>query len=536
MEPDWRQPRRGAVGNDTLVAAYLRFMPSTSNFLNKRNLTLLRAAMGRGEAARDAYLQWRETTVLDQIDYTTHRALPLLYATAKRFGLVDADTPRIRGIAKHIWLSNMLRLRLLSETLQALEGANIQALVLKGGALFARNPEIAAQRMSEDYDIQIYPHDATRALKLLIDAGLETYLDVERLAPSDFIAIHAAPMSKHGFKGEIDLHWRPLPDPQASVLVNEMFASAEIVHMANRAIRVPDRAMHLFLAVARADPSDSQEAFFRAIEAAHLIRDCAGQVDWLRFLHLTDAQGAHWRALNVLRLIRDHADTPVPNHVLGALASRVPLSQRLRMRRQLSRGFRDSALRRLMLYTHPWRFPPQPYELRTPRPLTFVLQWVVRNRLKRAWKAFQKSSHEPTMVDYPYGFSVPNTEGRWTTGELAIIELSIPGRSRRTVTVEIVAMPFVPPGRTAFNFRAFAGVRIERHSVAYSDKVYLRLPAQVSQQGKTVIALQLDDARSPSALGLNTDSRFLGLLVKSVAVLADGSEINAADGATRSPS
>ncbi|HXE02831.1 MAG TPA: hypothetical protein VN623_12870, partial [Hyphomicrobium sp.] len=355
-------------------------------------------------------------------------------------------------------------------------------------------------------------------------------------APSDFIAIHAAPMSKHGFKGEIDLHWRPLPDPQASVLVNEMFASAEIVHMANRAIRVPDRAMHLFLAVARADPSDSQEAFFRAIEAAHLIRDCAGQVDWSRFLHLTDAQGAHWRALNVLRLIRDHADTPVPNHVLGALASRVPLSQRLRMRRQLSRGFRDSALRRLMLYTHPWRFPPQPYELRTPRPLTFVLQWVVRNRLKRAWKAFQKSSHEPTMVDYPYGFSVPDTEGRWTTGELAIIELSIPGRSRRTVTVEIVAMPFVPPGRTAFNFRAFAGVGIERHSVAYSDKVYLRLPAQVSQQGKTVIALQLDDARSPSALGLNTDSRFLGLLVKSVAVLADGSEINAADGATRSPS
>ena len=114
-------------------------MPRFPALLDHRHTMLLRAAVGEGNSAVDAYRMWRASETLDETDDTVYRILPLLLAAGERAGLPDLDGPRLRGAIKHIWLSNMLRIQDLMEAKSALDAAGIDSLLIKGGALFARN-------------------------------------------------------------------------------------------------------------------------------------------------------------------------------------------------------------------------------------------------------------------------------------------------------------------------------------------------------------------------------------------------------------
>ena len=76
--------------------------------------------------------------------------MPLLVATADMAGIVDADTKKMRGVVKHVWLSNATRVRDVVAASAALKAAGIAALLIKGGALFARDESYMAKRMTGD--------------------------------------------------------------------------------------------------------------------------------------------------------------------------------------------------------------------------------------------------------------------------------------------------------------------------------------------------------------------------------------------------
>ena len=244
--------------------------------LDHRHTMLLRAALGEGQSAIDAYRRWRASEKLDDTDDTVYRILPLLLATGERAGLQDPDRPRLRGAVKHIWLSNMLRMQDLVEAKAALDAAGIDSLLIKGGALFARSEQFAALRAAGDYDLQVRRSDAPGAIRALTQAsfrGLGMRLDL--FSNPDFDRdIHAVAMTKSHAGRAIDLHWRPLPTLFDEALVEDLFAHAEVAQLFVQKVRIPALADHLFLAVARPEPWDNKETFLRAIEIAHLLRSC----------------------------------------------------------------------------------------------------------------------------------------------------------------------------------------------------------------------------------------------------------------------
>jgi hypothetical protein len=244
--------------------------------IDRNRRLLLRAALGQGAQAADAYRIWRKGTRLDDIDVAAYRVLPLLLETSEKYGPRDEDTRRMRGIAKHVWLSNQLRLRSLSAALAALSHAGVGALLLKGAALFARDEQLAAASVTEDYDLLVRRSDAARAVAALIAAGFATHFGIctDRFTEADFETIHAAHFVKDSPRiGSLDLHWRPLPRLNDRAYVEE-FLNAEQATLAGRSVAIASLTDHLFLAVARPEPWETNETFSRAVEAIQIL--CTG--------------------------------------------------------------------------------------------------------------------------------------------------------------------------------------------------------------------------------------------------------------------
>jgi hypothetical protein len=132
---------------------------------------LLHACLLSGEAAIEAYRQWRATTNFEALEEGSFRLLPLLYANLKRLGVQDDLTGRLSGIYRQSWLRNQFALRALSKATATLEGVGIPTLVLKGAALGATVYRDSGARQMNDADLLVPTARRERALEVLLGAG-----------------------------------------------------------------------------------------------------------------------------------------------------------------------------------------------------------------------------------------------------------------------------------------------------------------------------------------------------------------------------
>ena len=183
--------------------------------LGETDQLIFRAATGRGERALDAFRTWRASLVMDELPPTALSAMPLLLALMKRHRIDDPQLGRMRGMVRHIWVSNTLQLEHLFEALDAVAMAEQTSVLLKGAALYARDSTSATKRRSGDYDILIEPASIGTVARALATAGFspkdQTWADFDANLVESGTGAH--PHSQTGtWHGEIDLHWRPLPN------------------------------------------------------------------------------------------------------------------------------------------------------------------------------------------------------------------------------------------------------------------------------------------------------------------------------------
>ena len=102
---------------------------------------LLEACLRDDGRAVEAFGKWRRFANPDRMEGRELRLTPLLHENMRRLGLSDQRLAWIGGQAKHIWLSSVLRRRKLLPILDALEGAGVDFVVIKGWAMSARFPK-----------------------------------------------------------------------------------------------------------------------------------------------------------------------------------------------------------------------------------------------------------------------------------------------------------------------------------------------------------------------------------------------------------
>ncbi|MGW1421300.1 nucleotidyltransferase family protein [Bradyrhizobium manausense] len=515
--------------------------PKLPAALKPRHLTLFRAALGQGQSAIDAYQSWRASEPLDAADEVVYRTMPLLVATADMAGIVDADTRRMRGVVKHVWLSNATRVRDVVAASAALRAAGIAALLIKGGALFARDESYMAKRMTGDYDLLVRRADARGAIEVLQQADFRSHgMRVELFQESDFDRdIHAVAMSRAGLARAIDLHWRALFWLDDESFTEALFATAETGTLLTHEVLIPGVAEHLAIAAMRPEPADQNEMVSRALEVVHMLQSKAGaNVDWDRFraivtryngslfaAQLLDVVAREMPALVPVGLVEQLLDYGPPGKSIEISIRAVPRAQRTQWQ-QFGAAFFAALRGRFKAPFRWWDWARLPGAAIAAFD-TAIVQFPFWEDaiLKRIWQQTASAAYPSrgSGVWFGQGFSIPEKEGRWTDRQFAVLEMPVDDQMHDPVVVDLVVVPFLPPGTDNFRFVAYAGVgSVQQMAAGPTDALPYRiaLKARIVGEGqrKIVIALRMLDCQRPSDIGHSIDPRLLGLFVKQVSI------------------
>lgn len=504
--------------------SYLRSaqMSRATALLDESHRLLLRAISRPDHEAIVAFTSWRSKIDLDDIDQSTRRIMPILVDLADRSGLKDADISRMRGIRRHTWTSNVLQLRQLFIALDALEKAGIPSLVMKSAALFARSPRAASRRMAGDYDILIAPGAFGGAKRALEEVGFSPkgfdWQDFEGDLAQQTMS--GAPISIRNQHGEIDLHWRPLINIGDPRLVDQFFVRAETASLQGRAVRVPRLSDHFFMAMARCEPSDQVECFNRLVEAYFLLSDSVRGIRWDEVEYLVRRYGMEVPALSFLSALMTETATLIPHGLTSSLLRRrswlkekewrirsvgprrrTPVQRWLlarfdRMHRRVEPHVAHAGLLEALL----WQ-----YHKSTPR---LALLWHLASRRFRG-----PSTGRPRFLA---GFSFPETDGRWTEGQVAFMALPLTPEQRRGGKTNVAATVFRGQ-RPKVAVYAAGGAEVF-HKVLANDEadpgIALTVRPQARLGGDGLILFWLPDAMSPKEAGESEDRRLLGLFLR----------------------
>lgn len=500
--------------------------------LDERRTVLLRASLAEGPSAIDSYRRWRTGFDLDKVDTLTFRVLPLLFHNSQKLGLEDSESTRMRGVAKHIWLSNTLGARLLVEALEVLRQSGIEAMVMKGGALFARDERLAQLRYTADYDLQVRKRDAREAIAALLAAGFkQEIIRADLFKKTDFDLIHGVHFRKKTSKSSVDLHWRPLPLLHEEEVVDELMGRADNAALFGKQVMIPSVADHLFLSLARPEAWERDEIFLRAVEATLLLRHFGSNLEWDRLEMSLGRLPTRSVGAAILRLIRDEIEVPIPEGLVE------------RLDRGANSLVFESPLRKVPLKpVRAARFALSAFNITQPESRSHLLQLPFRaarrfklarsagepppnlkdTDLAKIWE--QESSYTDAAaldeIAFVRGFSFPEDRGRWTDGDLAVVKVPIEGSATGVIEIQVAVSPFVPPGVRTFDFAVEGGYGASRHRIKFNRRKTTTIVVKGRPVGqstkKVVLVFYLIDACSPLALGLNSDPRLLGLFVERI--------------------
>src|SRR5262245_43289127 len=105
---------------------------------------------------------------LDHLDAGSIRLLPLLYRTLERTGGGhDALLGKLKGVYRHAWYGNQLRLRDTAVVLGELQRRGVDAMLLKGAALTLVHYRDHGLRPMEDVDLLVREAQCQSAIAAL---------------------------------------------------------------------------------------------------------------------------------------------------------------------------------------------------------------------------------------------------------------------------------------------------------------------------------------------------------------------------------
>ncbi|MBB6309807.1 nucleotidyltransferase family protein [Xanthobacter tagetidis] len=480
--------------------------------LTQRERALLVACLGSGAAARDAFAAWRPFASPADMHGRELRLMPLLLANLRREGIDDPILPWLKGQAKLIWLTGMMRQRALARALDALSAADIPVMLIKGAALLVRWPKAVETRPMGDFDLLVPPGQARAALDALIGAGW-TGARGSQLSDDDLDRFHAVGLVSAGADGstrggtQIDLHWRAaeaIADPRHS---EGLRARAVAARFDGRPVAVSGLADHLFVLLAHAFHDTVMQRYDWVAEAALLLEAGAPDAwDWPLFHDLCRRYGLEAWAVAALREVSAITARPLPDgadfadDVVAALRSRPPSSD--------AEAAADQALASLDLAME-------------------RVKALVGDPSRLAELGYEaidlcRTGVGASMVD---GWSVPAGDGRWSDGGTAILAFRAP-RSRigETVALRLWLQPYLATQIPRLNARAWAGAGVAHWSFVASD----RDGGSRTVEGRVldwdgvpvvVVAIRFDALMSGAErrrLGL--DHRRIGLLLSQMAM------------------
>jgi hypothetical protein len=284
---------------------------------------VLKAALGDGAVAVDAWEAWQKTVEIAEVDTGSFRLLPLLYRNLISQGLDSSELGKLNGIYRQSWCRHQVGLRTLVEVLRALQGAGVETIVLKGAALavlYYRDPGV---RPMKDLDVLVPPARSAEAAETLQPHGWRplAMVDPEAIAERHY----SAPGGK-----ELDIHHYLLPYDRYPGVDDDLWPTAvplAIEGVASRALAPADQLFHVLVhGIAWNEVSQVRWV----ADAVTVIRAAGTRLDWSRVLEQTTRRAYVPAVRSGLDYLRRTFDVDIPADLVRELdALPVPRGYRL---------------------------------------------------------------------------------------------------------------------------------------------------------------------------------------------------------------
>jgi hypothetical protein len=276
---------------------------------------LLQAALLHGAEAVGAWQRWKRAVELDSLDAESIRLLPQLYRSLEREGVRDSSMSKLKGLYRHTWYGNQLRLRDAAVVIGELRRRGIDAMLLTGAALTLLHYRDLGLRPMDAVDILVRTHQWRPAVDAVTELGWRPRVPV---TPRHVEASHAMDFANAQAQ-RIDLHWHLLPDSCGPRADDEFWEHASATTLHGVEVSVLDATDQLFHTCAHGVKWEHVPPVRWIADAAMILNDPAVEIDWDRLVRLTERQRLILSLRDALTYLEAAFGLPVPAVVLTAL-------------------------------------------------------------------------------------------------------------------------------------------------------------------------------------------------------------------------
>jgi hypothetical protein len=494
--------------------------------------TLLRACLLSGAPAQQAFATWRSGITPETLRGNELRLMPMLLANLTRLGVDDPLLPWLRGMAKHVWLTGMMRRAAVRGALDQLAAASIPIVLVKGSALLARWQDQFDTRPMGDFDLLVPRDHAFDALTTLTNVGWSGP-PISTIDDTAFDAFHAFCVSRpHDIA--IDVHWRPaeaIADPAHAA---GLIVRSEAATMLGCPVRIAGIADHLFVLFAHAFHNSGNGRFDWIAEAAILLRLARAAIDWRVLYRLAATYRMTAWCIDAIALACDISGQTQPSEsrrwvrpwtrtldrfeqraridgdLFGALVGRARSKRRTGSRRPHGTAFRDPVILEAAACVLDLRVRRQQIASVGTAALACIgPHGFVPNR-------------DPARQSFHAGWSIPEACGRWTDGNFAWLLLAFPCAPTTPFPVRLSFQLYTLPSCPDLAVSVWAGEALEewRFRADQPETHTRRLmgSAWISAGGPLLtLYFRFDRRMDPSGRGrIGGDARALGMLLQRI--------------------
>ena len=529
------------------------------------DLTLLRAALGEGDIARDAYARWRERIDWERLPIVWQRLLPLLHHNMFRLGVQDPLLERFRGVRRFFWARNLRLMNVAKRTHEALAAAEVPALALKGTSLVASRYVDRSIRPMEDVDVLVPGANAGAAIAVLEGLGFECGTPRPRCLRERVLQSRELPGCGFvdGNGSYVDLHWNALHLDRRPDADSDAWRRAREVVFEGVPLLVLDPADQLLQLCAHGLQDVDASAIRWIADAAIVIRG-ASSLDWQVFVESASQHRLSAAMADALRMLLRVISLPIPGEIVDRLRRQGSIGERIecRLRRRAARSARSRVARAVLAVAYFRRGQPELFD----RPMADVigpwLQTVAGTRTVRAalgrliyWllghprplrrllaparslvappasmlptlgHGVDLTRDEPPEEVFFRGWSIAEPEGRWTDGRSATLAWRVPETTDAGICVRLLAMPALHPRHRRLEVCVFVGdalvgrqrYRLRRPSARH---IACAIPRHlIGDEGELALVIEIRTPFVPLSIGLSTDQRALGIMLQGIEVV-----------------
>jgi hypothetical protein len=303
----------------------MKLQPAEADFTlpglwpTREQMLVLKAALLPAEPAQAAFKEWIGLIDLDKdFDSGTFRLLPLMYDNLRKHGVANPLMNRLKGIYRLTWYKNNKLFNDFRPVMEALHGANIPTMLLKGVPLVYHYYGNVALRPMADIDVLVPSSRAMDAITVM------THFLYQRFAipTPDYLRFRHAVGYWSPNDGEIDLHWHALYECCESGADDVFWNNARPIEFNGISSLAPDATRMLMHTVIHGFRWNPEPPIRWIPDAMTILRTAGDEIDWDAMVeHVLENQLDHRLRLPLL-FLRQHFDAPVPNSALARLNRR----------------------------------------------------------------------------------------------------------------------------------------------------------------------------------------------------------------------